>query len=211
VNSLRRVARWSGGAVSLLGLLGGVGWLFGVRVLGAILPQYKPMAPSTALAFWFLGFIVLLEARKAWRGWGKFLAAALAALAAIYGLLNFVFYYCGIAETFEIFLLSATQRVGSIPVNRISPVTGLTFFLAGTCTLLKLRSRPQGVTRHLPGVLGSLVSAVGFVCILGYLFGTPMLYGGNIIPVAATTALAFLLLGMGLLAAAGPKSFPCGC
>lgn len=207
-NSIRRVARWCGGAVVFLGALGILGWAFGLRVLGAIRPQYIPMAPSTAAAFLFLGFILLMQAHKELQGWGKFLAGALAALVSTYGLLNFVFYYAGIAPTFEISLFPITERLGSIPDKRMSPITGLIFFLSGTCLLLILRPRPQGVSRHLPGVLGSLVIAAGFICTLGYLFGTPLLYTSNTIPVAATTAFAFLLLGIGLMSAAGPECFP---
>ncbi|MBI4795844.1 MAG: hypothetical protein HY790_08425 [Deltaproteobacteria bacterium] len=43
---------------------------------------------------------------------------------------------------------------------------------------------------------------------MGYLFGTPLLYGGAVIPVALSTAGAFLLLGVGLVAGAGPEALP---
>ena len=48
----------------------------------------------------------------------------------------------------------------------------------------------------------------GFTGLLGYLFGTPLLYGGDIIPVAATTNVAFLFLGTGVVVAAGPGFYP---
>ncbi len=53
-----------------------------------------------------------------------------------------------------------------------------------------------------------VVSLIGFIVILGYLYGTPLLYGGNIIPVAIPTALAFVLLGLGLTVASGPDVIP---
>ena len=49
---------------------------------------------------------------------------------------------------------------------------------------------------------------LGLAGTAGYLFGTPLLYGGNVIPMAANTAFAFLLLGLGLTAAAGPECWP---
>jgi PAS domain S-box-containing protein len=49
---------------------------------------------------------------------------------------------------------------------------------------------------------------LGFYRLLGYLFGTPLLYGGDIIPMAAATSLAFLFLGAGVALAAGPDFYP---
>ena len=49
---------------------------------------------------------------------------------------------------------------------------------------------------------------LGLVGTMGYLFGTPLLYGGNVIPMATNSTFAILLLGVGLTAAAGPESWP---
>src|SRR5205085_5824180 len=54
----------------------------------------------------------------------------------------------------------------------------------------------------------SVVVLIYLVVLLGYLYGTPLLYGGKIIPVALTTALAFLCLAAGVIAAAGPDYRP---
>ena len=56
--------------------------------------------------------------------------------------------------------------------------------------------------------MGSLVAILGLIGTTGYLFGTPLLHGGEVIPMAVTTTIAFLLLGVGLTAAAGPESLP---
>jgi PAS domain S-box-containing protein len=59
-------------------------------------------------------------------------------------------------------------------------------------------------------LLAALVTVAGFVGSLGYLFGSPLLYGGDIIPLSCSTTVTFLLLGSALLAAAGPKSLLMG-
>jgi len=51
-----------------------------------------------------------------------------------------------------------------------------------------------------------LIAVIGYIATTGYLFGEPLLYGGNIIPLAATTAIAFLMLGSGLIAGAGREN-----
>ena len=48
----------------------------------------------------------------------------------------------------------------------------------------------------------------GATILLAYLYGTPLLYSGSIIPMAATTAISFLFLGAALIAIAGPRSLP---
>ncbi len=103
-------------------------------------------------------------------------------------------------------LFPFVQKFGRVVTNRMSPVTGGIMFLSGVSMFLILR--PYQTTRNLPGVLGSLVAILGLIGTTGYLFGTPLLHGGEVIPLAVTTTIAFLLLGVGLTAAAGPDSFP---
>ena len=46
------------------------------------------------------------------------------------------------------------------------------------------------------------------VCLMGYGFGAPLLYGGSVIPVALPASLALVALGIGLTAAAGAHTWP---
>jgi hypothetical protein len=85
-------------------------------------------------------------------------------------------------------------------------MTGAGMFLSGVALFLFLR--PRHPLRNLSGVLGLLVAMLGLVGAMGYLSGTPLLYGGEVIPMAVTTTVAFLVLGVGLTAAAGPECWP---
>ena len=55
-----------------------------------------------------------------------------------------------------------------------------------------------------------MAGGTGLVFSLGYLFSpnAPLLYGTESIPMALNTALGFVVLGVGLAAAAGPRAFP---
>lgn len=53
-------------------------------------------------------------------------------------------------------------------------------------------------------ILTSVVAAV----LLAYMYGSPLMYEGNTIPMAATTAIAFIFLGIALIASVGPRGFP---
>ena len=52
------------------------------------------------------------------------------------------------------------------------------------------------------------IAFAGGTMTIGYLMGAPLLYGGNVIPVAALAALGFVILGSGLTAAAGEDVVP---
>jgi hypothetical protein len=63
-------------------------------------------------------------------------------------------------------------------------------------------------SRRWAGALGALATIIGTVILVGYWYGTPLLYGGTIIPVALSTACAFLLCGVAIVAAAGLEQWP---
>ena len=100
----------------------------------------------------------------------------------------------------------ATEQFGSVVTNRMSPMTGAGMFASGVALSLVLGTRRP--IRNLSGVLGLLAAMLGLVGTVGYLFGTPLLYGGKVIPMAANTTFALLVLGVGLTAAAGPECWP---
>jgi PAS domain S-box-containing protein len=207
-----RTAFLCGGGASLLGGLALLGWISGVHFLASLRPQYIPMAPSTAVAFLLLGAILSARSRGPFKGTGRLPAAGIAMLVSAYGLVKFVVLWTGMEIPLESLLYPSPRMLGGVPTGRMSPATGGMFFLAGTGVCLLVlrggkgnRDKPLG---DIAGSLGSLAAAASLTFILGYLYGSPLLYGSGIIPVAALTAASFLSLGTGLIAAAGPDCFP---
>ncbi|MBI5342693.1 MAG: PAS domain S-box protein [Deltaproteobacteria bacterium] len=140
------------------------------------------------------------------------LAAAISALISVYGLFKFAMIWTGVDLPLETFLYPAPAMLGDVPTGRMSPATGALFFLAGTGICLVLLREGKEPRNKLPGdlagILGGMVAVSGLTFLLGYLYGSPLLYGSGVIPVAVLTAGGFLFLGMGLTAAAGPECFP---
>jgi PAS domain S-box-containing protein len=202
-----KLAVFSGGAVIVLGAAGLAGWVTGSRTLASLRPEYVPMAPDTGFLFLALGVILLSGAYKRIRGLGRSLAVVTANLALFYGALKTAETLLGVDLTFQRVLFPDTGRLGAIVLERMSPVTGLLFFLSGLALLACLLGRARRLSREAAGGLSAGVLVAGGVATTGYLFGTPLLYGGATVPLAATTAGAFLFLGLGLMAAAGKDSF----
>jgi signal transduction histidine kinase len=202
--SLRRVAMICGALVMLLGMFGLAGWYAGVGELARISWRYIPMAQSTAWSCVFLGSSLLLCGSRSLEGRG--LALAVVVLTTVFGFLNFLEYFIGVDLSWEEVWFPATEQFGRVVTNRMSPLTGAGMFISGAALFLVLGTRPP--IRNLSGVLGLLTAMLGLFGTAGYLFGTPLLYGGNVIPMAANTSFAFLVLGLGLTAAAGPECWP---
>ncbi len=140
------------------------------------------------------------------------LAAVLSALLSVYGLIELVEGLGIPVLSLEEWLFPNPPMIGAIPSDRMSPATASLLFLSGVVVpMLFLRERGgerKKLFGDLAGGLGILVAVAGTVFVLSYLQGDPFLYGTSTIPMAATTAVAFLLLGTGQILAVGPDNFP---
>ena len=170
------------------------------------------MAPLTSIAFLCLGGLLLVHSMAPSQGPLGILAAVLSALLSAYGLIELVEYLGIPVLSLEEWLFPNPPMMGAIPTGRMSPSTAALLLLSGAIVpMLYLRERGgerQKLFGDLAGCMGILVAVIGTVFVLSYLHGAPFLYGTLTIPMAATTALAFLLLGTGQILAVGPDGFP---
>ena len=195
--------------VAVAGLLG---YVPGLRVLSSVRPDYVPMAPSSAFCFLVLSAVLYVQSRQPRPGRGRGALAAPALLVAVFSLLNFIGTIAGMDLSLEGRLVPEAGRLGNIPIGRMSPATAVAFVLAGLgAFLLLLRSRGSRKRRafgHLASSLGVVTALAGATVLQAYIYGMPLMYGGETIPMAATSAFAFIFLSLALVASAGPESFP---
>lgn len=211
-SSFRKIVGFSVVAVVGLALAGLVGYIPGLQMLGSIRKDYVPMAPSTATCFLIFGTVLFRLSRPSSQGGGLFAMLGLVCFTTIFSLLDVVGEIVGIDLNFEDRMTAGMGTLQGIPIGRMSPATATTFFLVGLGSLMLLLwlRRPHAVQRlsHGASILGVLTMLIGATVQLAYLYGSPLMYSGAIIPMAATTAIAFVFLGLALTAAAGPMSFP---
>ena len=179
-----------------LGLMTFIGWISGLQLLASVRAKYIPMAPSTALCFSLVGVGLLVRQKRRLLTRVFALLVLGIALAKLFELGGA--YHFGIDESF----VRDPELFGAVPTGRMAPLTALNFVFT-SLGLLALTTKTKWA-----GPLGAVVTAVSAVILLGYCYGTPLLYGGTIIPVALSTAGAFLLCGIGLVAAAGVEGWP---
>ncbi|MBI2977192.1 MAG: PAS domain S-box protein [Chloroflexi bacterium] len=207
---LRRLAPACVAVTTIISGLILTGWLFNLPILTRASPGYIPMAPSTALIFLALSGAMVVPLRRAARPTGRLLATVGAGLVLLTCGVVLIRYFTGVGPDIEQWLLPNPPQLGLVPIGRISPITAACFLPAGISLLLSLHSpADRSAARHVASTLAvAVVAPVGLVIVLGYLYGAPLLYGGTTIPVALTTAVAFLFLAGGLAAVAGPSAWP---
>jgi len=177
-----------------LGAVTFIGWISGLSLLASLSDSYFPMAPSEALCFSLIGIGLAMR---------SYLVPRLLAMLVL-GLVTTKLieiaggFHFGIDEAF------VRNPFAAVPTGRMAPISALTFFLASQ-GLIALTDR--GWLR-IAGPLGALVGIIGTVILVGYCYGTPLLYGGRFIPVALSSACAFFLCGLGFIATAGRETWP---
>ena len=202
--NLSKIANLCAFLTILFALFGLFSYLPGFKILGSLSEDYIPMAPSTSVCFIILGLTLFyLERPETNRSLRLPVAAGIIFVIA-FGSLCLIGSWLNMDLNFENRLIPSAGTFNGVPVAHMAPVTGVVFFLAATAILLLFMKRFKGLksqfAEHCKGVLGLTVFLIGGVFVLAYLYGQPLLYQQKTIPMALTTALAFLLLSISFLA-----------
>ena len=195
----RRTAIFCGLISLFSGITALAGWSSDLLTLARIRETYIPMSPDTAFLFVIFGLLLILGGDRT-EGKRRTWLVALLWLISFYGLLQFSKFFHHDDFFFERLLFPSTGKLGLLPLARMSPVTGLLFFVAAGAMMIKLLSENRHAVINTSSGLAITVALSGFIASMGYLFNTPFLYGGDVIPLAATTSLGFLALGSGIAA-----------
>ena len=205
---LRRVALACSATAAGLGALAILGWLTPARILSSFGPAFIPMAPSTALGLFLLGCATSWCAASPSRSLAARGATAAALVVSGLAAVQLAQYLAGRPSTADALLVPNPAPFGLVLVGRMSPLTAIAFVFGGSALLALLGSRGRPGVGDLGGWLASMLALLSAVVLLGYSYGTPLLYGGAVVPMALTTALGFAALSAGLIALAGRTRFP---
>jgi signal transduction histidine kinase len=204
-----RAARACGLIAASIGGVALFGWIIRLHLLASLRLEYIPMAPNTALAFVMLGGGLFLRAGRPAGSFGQKAGKGGSCFVLVLALLTLGRHLFDFQIDIDQWLVSSSEKFGAVMIGRMSPVTAANFVLAALALFLLLSASPRRPQpRGAAAVLATGVLLAGFVVSLGYLYRTPLLYGGAVIPVALTTAIAFLILGIGIIAACGADVWP---
>jgi PAS domain S-box-containing protein len=198
-----RLSEISGILTAGLGLISLLGWIIGFLTLASFGSEFIPMAPSTALLFVLFGTSILLRVHLPSQQIIHRINILCGLICGLIALLLFYSSYNGIYLNAEHPGISISGKIGKVPIGHMSPLTAFNFLLASLSFLTSIQSSLKFRLFLIAfGSAGSVI-LISFILLLAYLLGTPLLYSGNIIPPALSTALAFMALGVALLSFAG--------
>jgi serine phosphatase RsbU (regulator of sigma subunit) len=184
-----------------LGLLTFIGWISGLPLLASVRATYIPMAPSTAFCFSLIGIGLIVHLLRAALRW---LPRAFASLVLAMACAKLVEVFGGFHFGIDAWFVRNPELFGAVPTGRMAPMTALNFVFIATGLLALTGNQPA----KFAGPLGALATVIGAVVLVGYWYGTPLLYGGHTIPVAFSTACGFFLSGIGIIMTAGAAEWP---
>ncbi len=203
----RVVAGACGAVAGLLGLGTLLAWSRGWQAVAAFSPGFIPMAPNTAASFCALGAALLALSIRPGRRM-RALAGTAGGAVALVAAPRLLELLAGAELGVDRWIFRPSEEVlrrwtvpGGAPVGKMSLATAAALAAAGASLVSRL---PRILREALPAA----VAGTGFVFLLGYLYGAPLLYGGRTIPMALGTAFGVLAVGVGLAAASGGEAFP---
>ncbi len=198
-----RAARICGISSACIGGLGLAGWILDSRVLTGVRMEYIPIAPNTALIIILLGIALFSVTRWPGHRGIRMAITGLVSFCVLLAGLTLAGILTGLDLKIDDLFISTRGILGSSPVGHMSPVTAACFLVGCAAILLLLKKKNDPAA-----ILGTVITLIAGVILIGYWYGAPLLYGGSFIPVALPTAIALGILGTGLIAAAGPASWP---
>jgi signal transduction histidine kinase len=202
MGALFKVAVLAGSAAAL-GIAGLLGWLRVPVPLATGSVRSIPMAPVTAIAVLLLSIASLALAA----GRARRVVAAAGAIICLFALGRLLMFAANgsVVPDLEGLFAQTSQYVGTLALAPMSPMTavGLAVLGAAVATLATTSRRRA---RDAAGGLGTVAGLLGAAVVLGYAYGTPLLYRGAVVPVALSTSLALCALaGAVVIVAAGAE------
>lgn len=196
-----------------LALFGLLGYIPGLRILGSFREDYVPMAPSTAISFIILSAVLILFQQKKLEAKKHLVILVSTVLVTAFGFLKGLEYLITPGKSFESLIVKTGSLLGEIPIGIMSASTGGIFFLSGMGILFLLfqisKKCDNRFYGNCAGFLSLSVIVLACTFILGYIYGQPLLYGkGSTVPMAITTSVSFLFLGVGQVLVVGKEYFP---
>lgn len=176
-----------------------VGWMFDLEILKRVLPGLVAMNPMTATLMILLGLSLLGRSQDG--AIGRTMVAALAAFVIFIAAAKLVGLAFDWPNGVDEWMFADQLDDGLQPMpNRMAPNTAVNFVLLGFALLLMDVSTSRG--NRPTELLAATAGLVSVLAILGYAYHVDAMYGiSRYIPMALHTAVAFLLLAIGVLCA----------
>lgn len=196
-------------ALIVISLVVAGAWWSDNLIFASVDTAYVPMTMSVAFAVLFLSSALLIrQHRPEARGIRNvpLIVALIVLVVACWVLVDFRL-NTGV-DLDKLFGASRGTASGYV-LAEASPISAITVVVASACCVLTFcdclfRKHKQ----TLVAALALFVFSAGLVVTLGYMYGSPLLYGGEVRPVALLAGISYALLGFALALVQGPDRWP---
>jgi signal transduction histidine kinase len=208
IGFFERVPIVAGTIVALLGVLVFAGWALNLPIITEWKPGGIPMIPLTALCFVLAGGSLVVAVRPRQTGTTEGVQQTLAALVATIAILTFYEYIRGSESGFDLLLFgNRVTQAGWSPPGRIAINSAGSLLLYSLALLFIPHDRRKRDLRAQMFATPALLIAL--VAILGYVFGVRGMYAvSQSSGMALPTAIAHLILGVGIIFAVRDRGVP---
>jgi signal transduction histidine kinase len=208
IGFFERVPIVAGTIVALLGVIVFGGWAWNLPIITEWKPGGIPMIPLTALCFVLAGGSLVVAVRPRQTGTTEGVQQTLAALVATIAILTFYEYIRGSESGFDLLLFgNRVTQAGWSPPGRIAINSAASLLLYSLALLFIPHDRRKRDLRAQMFATPALLIAL--VAILGYVFGVRGMYAvSQSSGMALPTAIAHLILGVGIIFAVRDRGVP---
>jgi len=208
IGFFERVPIVAGTAVAVLGVLVFAGWAFDFPIITEWKPGGIPMIPLTALCFMLAGGSLVIGVQPHQSAVTEAVQQTLAALVATIAILTFYEYLRGNESQFDLLLFgNRVTQIGWSPPGRIAINSAASLLLYSLALLFIPHDRRKRDLRAQMFATPALLIAL--VAILGYVFGVRGMYAvSQSSGMALPTAIAHLILGVGIIFAVRDRGVP---
>ncbi|MEO8358903.1 MAG: CHASE3 domain-containing protein, partial [Vicinamibacteria bacterium] len=165
-----------------------IGWVFDIRALRSIRPEWAVMQANTALGLALSGIALWQLRDRALAGWASRMGQVCASAAAMIGLLTLAGYILGWHPGIDNLLFVDSSPMG--------PNTASALLFGNLALLLLTRATNRSTRLTAAGFLAILTLLLGLFGVVGYVGGVSVASAwGDFTGMAPHTALAFVILG----------------
>jgi signal transduction histidine kinase len=203
-----RYARASSALSGVLGSLGLVGIAAGIEILASVKPEYLAIAPSSSVFIIVLSLLMLGALKSNQTRVTRtslFIGACFVVFTSAWLILA---YFLHPSFDLERALFGYSKLENGVQIGHMSPVAAGGFLLLGLGLLVDLIWENRQWASQSSVLMGGGAFIIGLVGTLGYGYGSPLLYGSPTRPISLLATLSLTFLGISLICAIGPRSWP---
>lgn len=180
-----------------IGFVALTGWVFQSSFLFSMNPSYKPMPPNAAMAVMLAGVsLYLLNSSIRRKEIILYIASIFIILISFIRILEYVFDN----ELGIDFLIFHFKNYGKwySSAAKTSFFGALNMTFGGIGILLLSIHKEYKFLDNISIFIGNVVTFIGTIFALGYVYGVPLFYSSNQVPMSFNSAIAFIFLGVGI-------------